>query len=98
MTEEASQPQEEYTPAFEQFWTAYPNKKGKGAAFKAFKRIKGLNLPALIDAIEKQKRGADWTKDGGQYIPHPATWINGRHWHDEVKPAATIKPKIQLAC
>lgn len=96
-----SQPPEQeetYTPAFEQFWAAYPNKKGKGAAFKAFKRIKGLNLPLLLQAIANQKNGADWLKDGGQYIPHPSTWLTGRHWHDEVKPAASAKPKIQLAC
>jgi hypothetical protein len=26
---------------------------------------------------------AEWTKDGGQFIPHPATWLNQKRWEDE---------------
>ena len=25
--------------------------------------------------------------EGGRYIPHPATWLNGRRWEDEINPA-----------
>ena len=37
-----------------------------------------------MDAIEKQKKSAQWTKNDGQFIPHPTTWLNGKRWEDEV--------------
>ena len=39
-------------------------------------------------ALAEQKKSKDWTKDGGQYIPYPATWLNGKRWQDELEPAA----------
>ena len=70
---------------FDLFWEAYPNKKGKGAARKAFENAikKGVTSDVLIDAVNRQRRGAQWTKDNGQYIPHPATWLNQERWEDE---------------
>lgn len=70
---------------FQRFWADYPNKKGKDAALRAWtKRHPSEALTELIlGAIERQKRWPEWTKDGGAYIPHPATWLNGGHWDDE---------------
>lgn len=68
---------------FDEFWAAYPRKKNKEQARKAFKKLKGVKLQELLDAIERQKRSRDWTKDGGQYIPYPATWLNAGGWQDE---------------
>jgi hypothetical protein len=28
-------------------------------------------------------RSAQWTKDGGQFIPHPASWLRAHGWHDD---------------
>jgi DNA-binding PadR family transcriptional regulator len=70
---------------FDQFWKAYPKKTGKVAAEKAFKKAK-KNLPPtadLIAIIEAQKQQQQWKKDGGQYIPNPATWLNQGRWEDE---------------
>ena len=69
--------------AFADFWSAYPKKVGKGAALKAFKKLKASAYPLLVPAIERQKRSAQWQKDGGQYIPNPATWLNQERWLDE---------------
>lgn len=70
---------------FNRFWAVYPRHEGKQAAMKAFEKAKVDNalLETMIAAIEKQKRSAQWQGDGGKYIPHPATWINGRRWEDE---------------
>lgn len=46
-------------------------------------KLRGVNLQTLLDAIERQKNTKDWTKDGGQYIPYPATWLNAGAWQDE---------------
>ena len=41
-------------------------------------------LPTILAAIEAQKKSEQWVKDGGQYIPHPATWLNQGRWDDQV--------------
>lgn len=70
---------------FAVFWKAYPRKVGKGAAEKAFSKLKvtGSMLESMIEAIEAQKQSMQWRRDGGQYIPHPATWLNQHRWEDE---------------
>lgn len=69
---------------FEIFWNAYPRKVGKGAAEKAFKKHKpgGDLLETMLKAISAQKRSEQWQRDGGQFIPYPATWLNQRRWED----------------
>jgi len=68
---------------FDEFWKAYPKKKNKGQAEKAFKRINGTSLDTLLSAIESAKKSPEWTKENGQYIPYPATWLNAKGWEDE---------------
>jgi len=70
---------------FNKFWQAYPSKVGKDAARKAFEKRKVDTdlLASMIQAIEKQSQSAGWLKDGGQFIPHPATWLNAGRWMDE---------------
>lgn len=69
---------------FSRFWAAYPRKEGKGAAEKAFAKHKpgDQDLDCMLAAVETQKRSDKWRKDGGQYIPMPATWLNQRRWED----------------
>ena len=70
---------------FDIFWKAYPRKKSKGDAEKAFVKIKPDKelLNVMLSKIEQAKISKDWLKDGGQYIPHPATWLNSKGWEDE---------------
>lgn len=69
---------------FEKFWSAYPRKAGnKQKAFEAFKKA-DVSLDVLLAAIENQKQSAQWSKDNGQFIPHPTTWLNGKRWNDEM--------------
>jgi len=72
---------------FGSFWNAYPRKTAKQAAQKAWDKLKPDDalLAIMLSAIDTQKKSAAWTKDGGQFIPHPATWLNGRRWEDEVR-------------
>ncbi len=75
---------------FAEFWTAYPRKKSKAAAERAWAKIRpGEELQAeILAALEQAKQSQDWQKEGGQYIPYPATWLNARGWEDELEPAA----------
>lgn len=68
---------------FEIFWSAYPTKVGKQPARKAFGKVK-VPVETLVAAIERQKCSSQWSKDGGQYIPNPATWLNQCRWEDEL--------------
>lgn len=70
---------------FARFWKAYPRKTGKGAAEKAWEKLKPTEelLLSMLAALGWQTRSADWQKDSGAFIPHPATWLNQRRWEDE---------------
>lgn len=71
--------------SFDLFWKAYPYKKSKGQAEKAWKKIDPDPelLTIMISKIEKAKESVKWVRDNGEYIPHPATWLNARGWEDE---------------
>lgn len=72
--------------AFSHFWSAYPKKIGKQAARKAFdKAIKATDISTILKAIELQRQSPQWSKDNGQYIPNPATWLNQGRWDDETE-------------
>ena len=70
---------------FEIFWKAYPKKIGKHDAMRSFDRRKVDDklLQSMLKAIEVQIRSDAWKKDGGQFIPYPATWLNQGRWEDE---------------
>ena len=70
---------------FDEFWKAYPRKQSKTAALKAFEKLKPDSelLGVMLSAIKRQVESDQWKRDGGQYIPHPSTWLNGRRWEDE---------------
>lgn len=73
---------------FAEFWMRYPKKKSKHDAEKAWAKLKpDAELRALmLLALGSQVRSQDWTKSAGQFIPLPATWINGRRWEDQESP------------
>lgn len=70
---------------FDQFWSLYPRKTGKDAAWRIWLRLKPS--PAMttdmLAAIREQQVSPQWVKDGGQFIPHPRTWLNQGRWQDE---------------
>ena len=84
---------------FEMFWKAYPRKQAKGYARKAWYKFnpdKEL-LDRILKAIEWQKKSPDWLKEGGQFIPLPASWLNAERWDDE-KPsyASYVAPRHEI--
>lgn len=71
---------------FDRFWDVYPRKAGKKVAYNAFLKIKPDDdlTDVMIRAVTEQKNSDQWRRDGGQYIPHPATWLNQERWNDEL--------------
>ncbi len=74
---------------FEKFWKLYPKKKGRKDALKAWNKLNpDADLQVvMVNALANHCVSRDWTKDGGQYIPNPSTWLNGERWHDVLQPA-----------
>ena len=82
--------------SFEKFWNAYPKSRrvGKQKAIKALERaLKMTDIDTILNAIEKQKHGEAWTKDNGQFIPHPTTWLNQGRWDDEIVVSDNTEPE-----
>lgn len=88
---------------FEQFYQSYPRHQGKAAAMNAWKKLNPDSQlqSEIMTAVEKQKGWPDWTKNNGQFIPYPATWLNQRRWEDEPTtsglPPSGNSPDIEAA-
>ncbi|MBV6340973.1 hypothetical protein [Candidatus Magnetobacterium casense] len=68
----------EYDQDFNTFWSSYPRRIGKDAAWKAWKKARPP-IDDVLRAIEWQKK--TWADP--QYIPHPSTYINQGRWKDD---------------
>ena len=70
------------TSRFSDFWAAYPIKKGKAVAEKAWNKAKvDRDFDSVLEALKAQVASCkDLT-----YFPHASTWINGRRWEDETE-------------
>ncbi len=70
---------------FNAFWNAYPKKMSRMKARESFDRLNpdGDLTRQMIDAVNRWKVTDQWQKNGGQFVPYPATWLNQRRWEDE---------------
>lgn len=76
----------DYSEGFLAFWSAYPLKRNKQAAWRAWKRQKCEGISErVVDSVGVHVGSKDWLKEDGAFIPHPATFINGHGWEDVVE-------------
>ena len=74
------------SPGFTEFWNVYPRHVAKQNAMKAWAKIGADDSQALTDTIiadVNRRLESEWRGKDMQYIPHPATYLNGRRWEDE---------------
>ena len=66
----------------DEFWEKYPRKTAKAKAKAAWGKLKPPPelLSVILLAVENQKAWRQWVEG---FVPHPATWLNGRRWEDE---------------
>ncbi|KWR85492.1 MULTISPECIES: hypothetical protein [Pseudomonas] len=72
---------------FDQFWALYPNKTCKAKARAKWVKLKvtPILFDQIMSGLRRQCASQAWLKDGGQFVPHPTTWLNGERWNDEVR-------------
>ncbi|MBO5863513.1 MAG: hypothetical protein J6Q59_04510 [Paludibacteraceae bacterium] len=92
-------PQGGTTPAaqerrFSEFWAEYPKKVGKKAAQTTWKRLRpdAELFEHIMQAVTAAKVSEQWNREGGRYIPNPATWLNQGRWDDELAPMNMQRP------
>jgi hypothetical protein len=89
-----------YAQGFARFWKAYPKKKSKGQAEKSWAKLKPSEqlVDLMVSKIKLAMTSEDWNRDNGQYIPHPATWLNAKCWEDEFCPAGPGESEWDRCC
>lgn len=72
---------------FDEFWISYPRKKSKGTAEKAWLKLRPDEQlhGRILAAVERAKNSDDWQRDGGKFIPYPASWLNAKGWEDSTE-------------
>lgn len=70
---------------FERFYAAYPLKKSRGTAEKAFGKIQPDDelLGEMLAGLEKRRVSGTWLDP--KFIPYPATWLNAKGWEDVIE-------------
>ena len=83
----------EVPDGFEDFWERYPRKTSKTVAIRAWSKLQpdAELREKMFTALEVHKKSRQWSKDGGEYIPYPASWINQKRWTDQVITAGRPK-------
>jgi len=71
--------------AFAAFWKAFPRKRNKGDAYKAWVQLSPDEdlIAAIMASIERGKASNHWREDGGKYIKYPASWLRAECWEDQ---------------
>ena len=77
--------------AFDLFWEQYPRKTAKAAALKAWAKLKASSelIDTIMHDIANRKQNDHQWRDPA-FVPHPATYLNGQRWTDEVVKAPVL--------
>ena len=82
---------------FAEFWQAYPRKVAKPRARKAWLRQRAdEHADDVLAGVAAWAASAQWRKDAGAFVPHPATFLNDRRWEDPPPAATTASARARL--
>lgn len=76
------QEQTDSLPTFLDFWLLYPRRVAKKDAARAWMKLTPEQQIEAVTAMVEWRR--IWQTKDVEYLPHPATWLNGERWEDEV--------------
>ncbi len=71
--------------SFDDFWGMYPRRAAKKDARRAWEKIPEKTHTVILVALFEWRR--IWLdRNEIEFIPHPATWLNGERWEDDFPP------------
>jgi hypothetical protein len=72
-------------PQWRRFWDAYPKRVSKKEARKAWAHLQpdAATVDQMLATLAWQCQQPGWVKDGGQFVPYPASWLRDARWEDE---------------
>ena len=65
---------------FERFWSLFPKKVAKRKAELAWDKIPAEDHESIYAHVQGIKNTDQWKIKGGQFIPHPTTYLNEERW------------------
>jgi hypothetical protein len=76
-----------YSPDFLEFYSLYPSKEAKDAAFRKYRAVRkrGISQEKLLAGVKNYLQYIEEKKP--EFIKYPATWLNGGCWNDEYNQA-----------
>lgn len=84
------EPENHFNAQFDEFWSAYPRKTGKGRARRAFKTaLEKTTFDVIVEGVAAYVANEDMSDP--QWIAHPTTWLNGERWEDEYEEPRTVQ-------
>lgn len=80
---------------FDRFWESYPRKVGRGAAWRAWLKVAPDDTltDTILESVAAHRTSTQWVRDGGQFIPHPTTFLNQERWLDREVEAPQLSGK-----
>lgn len=77
---------------FDKWYSLYPKKKAKQDALKAWSKLSDEEMEIALENLPKYKEywRKEWTTL--DYIPLPASWLNGKRWQDNLSTQETSPP------
>ena len=72
---------------FAEFYKLYPKHTGKDKAYQKYlvRLNNGVNPEEILSGLEAQLKAKSFDfRENKKYVMHPATWLHGGHWEDEV--------------
>src|SRR5688572_28379630 len=80
-------------PEFARFWAHYPKRFNKKDARLAWSQLRPTSdvVDRMLETLDWQTTLSEWLRDGGRFIPYPASWLRAERWHDERPPEARTR-------
>lgn len=77
-------------PGFARFWQAWPRGERKVNRAGCLRKWHKLNLEPIADKIvnhvTRMRTSNSWTKENGEFIPLPMTYLNQARWESDNEP------------
>lgn len=70
---------------FSEWYKAYPKKMARADGERAWAKMNEADREAAMAAVAAHVRYWEACGTERQYMPYPATWLNGRRWEDELE-------------